>query len=100
MMMSPRGMNFNVYIDKRIGEKLQRLAQRRRTTRDALVRAALARLLEGETAADWPQVVLGFHGVEGAPRFESLRRHPAIAHRKLARRLSDGPPRRRYRRRA
>jgi hypothetical protein len=88
-------MTFNFYIDKRTDEKLQRLARRRRTTRNALVRAALAHLLARDTAAGWPEVVLGFHGVEGATRFESLRRQLAIARRKPAQRPSDTPPRRR-----
>lgn len=67
-------MNFNVYIDKRTGERLQRLARTRRTTRNALVREALASLLERDTGAGWPEVVLGFDGVAGARRFEASRR--------------------------
>ena len=67
-------MNFNVYIDKHTGERLQRLAQRRRTSRNALVREALARLLERNSQAGWPDAVIGFSGVSGARPFEDARR--------------------------
>jgi hypothetical protein len=67
-------MNFNVYIDKRTVDRLQRLARIRRTTRNALVREAVARLLERDATAGWPDLVLGFEGVPGARRFEMSRR--------------------------
>ncbi len=73
-------MNFNVYIDKHTGERLQRLAKMRRTSRNALVREALARLLERNSKAGWPDAVIDFSGVAGAKPFED------------ARRLLEGPP--------
>lgn len=66
-------MNFNVYIDKRTGERLARLAKSRRTSRNALVREALARLLNRETVAEWPREVLDFEGMPGARPFEKTR---------------------------
>jgi len=67
-------MNFNVYIDKRTGEQLARLAKARRTSRNALIREALAHLLNRGTAAGWPDVVLAFMGIASTPRFEDHRR--------------------------
>ena len=67
-------MNFNVYIDKQTGERLQRLAKTRRTSRNALVREALARLLERNSQAGWPGAVIDFAGVVGAGPFEDARR--------------------------
>ena len=67
-------MNFNVYIDKHTGERLQRLAKTRRTSRNALVREALARLLERNSQAGWPDAVTGFSGVSSARPFEEARR--------------------------
>ena len=67
-------MNFNFYVDKRTGERLKRLARKRQTSRNALIREAVARLLERESGSDWPAEVLDFQGIPGAPRFEATRR--------------------------
>jgi len=67
-------MNFNVYIDKQTGERLERLAKARRTSRNALIREALAHLLERGAKAEWPPEVLGFQGVPKATPFEDARR--------------------------
>lgn len=67
-------MNFNVYIDKQTGERLERLARTRRTSRNALVREALAHLLERGAKAGWPPEVLGFRGIPAARPFEAARR--------------------------
>lgn len=66
-------MNFNVYVDKRTGERLRRLAKARRTTRNALIREALAHLLDREANTSWPEAVLDFEGDRAAPRFEATR---------------------------
>ena len=67
-------MNFNVYIDKQTGERLKRLARSKRTSRNALVREALAHLLERGAKVEWPLEVLGFQGIPKAPAFEGTRR--------------------------
>lgn len=67
-------MNFNVYIDKHTGERLERLAKTKRTSRNALIREALAYLLERGAKAQWPPEVLGFQGIPETPAFEGVRR--------------------------
>ena len=67
-------MNFNVYVDKRTAERLNRLARARRTTRNALVREALTQLLEPGHKAGWPAEVLEFQGIAGTQPFEEARR--------------------------
>jgi len=67
-------VNFNVYIDKQTGDRLERLARTRRTSRNALIREALAHLLERGTNAEWPPEVLGFRGTAGMRPFEAARR--------------------------
>lgn len=67
-------MNFNVYIDKQTGERLERLARTRRTSRNALIREALAHFLERGAKSKWPPEVLGFQGIPGARPFEAARR--------------------------
>jgi hypothetical protein len=67
-------VNFNVYIDKQTGARLERLAKARRTSRNALIREALARLLEQGAKAEWPPEVTGFQGIPKTPAFEGERR--------------------------
>ena len=67
-------MNFNVYIDKQTGERLARMAKARRTTRNALIREALAQLVAREPGAPWPQEVREFRGISKARPFEQARR--------------------------
>jgi hypothetical protein len=67
-------MNFNVYIDKQTGVRLGRLARSRRISRNALIREALARLLERGAEAGWPPEVLGFRGIPAVRPFEAARR--------------------------
>jgi hypothetical protein len=69
-----RYVNFNVYVDKQTGARLERLARTRRTSRNALIREALAHLLERGAKAEWPPEVLSFQGVPGAWPFEGARR--------------------------
>lgn len=67
-------MNFNVYVDKQTGERLARLAKSRRTSRNALVRKALADLVEHGEGKKWPPEVLEFQGVRNVQAFETRRR--------------------------
>lgn len=67
-------MNFNVHIDKQTGDRLERLAKARGTSRNALIREALARLLDRRVKPEWPPEVMAFQGVPGARRFEGARR--------------------------
>lgn len=67
-------MNFNVYIDKQTGDRLERLARTRRTSRNALIREALAHLLKRGAKAEWPPEVLGFQGIPGVRPFGAARR--------------------------
>lgn len=67
-------MNFNVYIDEQTGERLERLAQSRGKSRNALIREALAQLLDRGAKAGWPPEVLGFGGLPGSRPFEAGRR--------------------------
>ncbi len=67
-------MNFNIYLDETTVERLNRLARARRTTRNALIREAVGRLLELKGTRSWPAEVLEHRGLADTPAFESLRR--------------------------
>lgn len=66
-------MNFNVYLDDETVTRLNALARKRGTTRNALIREAVSRLLDRKGAAGWPPSVAGFEGDPDAPAFEAYR---------------------------
>jgi hypothetical protein len=71
-------MNFNVYVDDITGKKLAKLAKRRATTRNALIRQAVQDLVQrAEHPAGWPAKVMGWQGLPEFEGFESHRRELA-----------------------
>ena len=66
-------MNFNVYIDKKTGERLERLAKTKHKSRNAVIREALADLLDNESPSGWPREVLDFKGLPKTRPFEDMR---------------------------
>jgi predicted transcriptional regulator len=67
-------MNFNIYLDAKLGAALKNLAKRRKLTRNALIRKAVEELVEKEThSKDWSEAVLEWRGARQFPRFESYR---------------------------
>lgn len=67
-------MNFNVYLDSTLGQALQRLAKRRKTSRNALIRKAVEDLVSKETVSPaWSKEVLEWRGEPAIEPFESRR---------------------------
>jgi len=67
-------MNFNIYLDNEVGAALKRLAKRRKSTRNALIRKAVEELLERESRSqEWSEAVLRWHGDTKFASFESHR---------------------------
>jgi hypothetical protein len=67
-------MNFNIYVDKQTGERLAKIAKKRRTSRNALIREALRHLVAQGPGAQWPREVLDFQGIRKMQPFEAARR--------------------------
>jgi predicted transcriptional regulator len=68
-------MNFNIYLDTKIGAALKRLAKHRKVTRNALIREAVEELLEKETHSQkWSEAVLQW---QGDPKFVPFESHRA-----------------------
>jgi predicted transcriptional regulator len=67
-------MNFNIYLNTKVGEALKRLAKRRKMTRNALIRQAVEDLVakEGESQS-WSAAVLEWLGDSTFEPFESHR---------------------------
>lgn len=67
-------MNFNIYLDPDTGQKLQKLAKRKRLTRNALIRKAVQELVQNEERSDtWSPEVLEWEGEPATEPFESHR---------------------------
>ena len=67
-------MNFNIYLERALGEALQRLAKRRKTTRNALIRKAVEDLVAKETQSQsWSAAVLEWKGDAAFEPFEAHR---------------------------
>lgn len=66
-------MNFNIYIDDQLGERLTEVAKTSKKSRNALIREAVALWLKTNEKSQWPEEVLKFEGIEDFPTFESHR---------------------------
>jgi predicted transcriptional regulator len=67
-------MNFNIYLDSALGLALQRLAKRRKLTRNALIRTAVQEFVEKETRPpQWSEAVRQWQGAPDFAPFESHR---------------------------
>ena len=66
-------MNFNVYLDEPTVDRLNALARKRGTTRNALIREAVSHLLDRKAESQWPASVMTFEGEAGIPPFEESR---------------------------
>ena len=67
-------MTFSIYLDDKLTKQLNRVAAELGKARNALIREALEEWLARSRAKKWPEVVLAFKGVQGAPRFEKDRK--------------------------
>jgi len=65
-------MHFNIYVDDETGERLAELAREAGKSRNAVIREAIAAWVE-RNRHGWPQEILEFDGIRGAPRFEDYR---------------------------
>lgn len=65
-------MNFNVYLDDALVDRLDALAKRSSTPRNALVRKAVEHWVQHEGEV-WPPIVLAWTGDRAVVPFESFR---------------------------
>lgn len=66
-------MNFNIYIDDQLGERLTEVAKASKQSRNALIREAISAWLSVNEKSQWPDEVMQFQGVRDFPAFESYR---------------------------
>ena len=66
-------MNFNLYLDDKTGEQLNRAAERSGQSRNALIRQAVLEWLARGRQPQWPAAVMDFEGLPDLPPFEASR---------------------------
>lgn len=66
-------MNFNVYVNKRTGEKITKLAKNLRRSRNSIVTEALEEWLQSHAPSRWPEDFFDFSPITDFPDVESLR---------------------------
>jgi hypothetical protein len=67
-------VNFNVYLDDPTVERLNKLARRQSTTRNALIREAVGQFLAQQGPQGWPEAVMAFDGAPDVQPFEAPRK--------------------------
>ena len=83
-------MTFSIYLDEKLSKRLNRVVSESGKARNALIREALEEWLAKSQPKRWPEVVLAFKGVRGAPSFENTRktlkppREPFVPFKKFA----------------
>lgn len=65
-------VNFNVYLDDDLVRRLEALAKRKGSPRNAVIREAVSRWVN-RAGVDWPELVLEWRGDPSTPRFEDAR---------------------------
>jgi len=66
-------MNFNIYLDDQTGQRINQAAAETGESRNALIRRAVGEWLARHGTVRWPDEVMNFTGMAGAPRFEDAR---------------------------
>lgn len=67
-------MNFSVYLNKRMGEKITKMARSLRRSRNSIICEALEEWLISHSRAKWPKHFFDFPPIEDVPDFKALRK--------------------------
>lgn len=77
-------MNFIIYLKKRTGERVTRMAKSLQRSRNSIINEALEEWLDNHTQTQWPKTFFDFTPVEDIPDFKSFREE-------LKDNVSEGP---------
>lgn len=66
-------MNFNVYVNKNIGEKISKIAKASHRSRNSIVTEALELWLKEQRGSTWPEKFFDFDPIEDVPDFNAYR---------------------------
>lgn len=66
-------MNFNLYLEDELAQKLQALSRSTGKSRNALIREAVQLLMTQQEQSQWSSTILEFQGLSDGIAFESYR---------------------------
>lgn len=66
-------MNFNVYVNRGMGEKITKVAKKMHRSRNSIVTEALEEWIDAHTPAQWPKNFFDFSPIKNVPDFKELR---------------------------
>lgn len=67
-------MNFNVYVNKNMGEKIIKIAKASHRSRNSIVTEALELWLKEQQDSKWPEKFFDFVPIEDVPDFNAYRK--------------------------
>ena len=67
-------MNFNVYVNKKTGERIKKVAKNLHRSRNSIVAEALDEWLSRHVQRQWPKNFFEFTPIKDAPDFKALRK--------------------------
>jgi hypothetical protein len=66
-------MNFNVYLNKAIRERMTKIAKITHRSRNSIVNEALEEWLNKHASTEWPKGFFDFEPINDVPNFKDLR---------------------------
>ncbi len=67
-------MNFNIYLNKKIGERVTKIANRTHRSRNSIISEALEEWLNKHHASAWPKNFFDFEPIKNVPDFKKYRK--------------------------
>jgi hypothetical protein len=67
-------MNFNVYVNKKTGERITRVAKSLHRSRNSIITEALDEWLDSHTQSKWPKGFFDFTPIDDVPDFKETRK--------------------------
>jgi len=67
-------MNFNIYVKKNLGEKVNKTALSLRRSRNSIISEALEEWLDRHTSSSWPKDFFDFEPIKDFPDPKKLRK--------------------------
>ncbi len=66
-------MNFNIYVNKAIGEQIAKIAKKLHRSRNSIISEALEEWLGKYTSSEWPAHFFDFKSIDDVPDFKAFR---------------------------
>lgn len=67
-------MNFTVYVNKKTGERIDKVAKNLHRSRNSIIAEALDEWLDRHVLRQWPKSFFNFDQTEDVPDFKALRK--------------------------